>query len=68
METSEQILQSDILGMFEARQSRSIKNRDGFLKAGVESLNAAPIDGIKISDLAKISGNSVGIFYTLFQD
>jgi hypothetical protein len=46
METSEQILQSDILGMFEARQSRSIKNRDGFLKAGVEALNAAPIDGI----------------------
>jgi|TARA_B110000977_G_scaffold118552_1_gene152982 hypothetical protein len=68
MDTSEQILQSDILGMFEARQSRSIKNRDGFLKAGVKALNAAPFDGIKISDLAKISGNSVGIFYTLFQD
>ena len=67
METSDQILQSDILGMFEARHSRSIKNRDGFLKAGVEALNAAPIDGIKISDLAKISSNSIGNFYTRLQ-
>ena len=64
METSDQILQSDIMGMFEARHSRSIKNRDGFLKAGVEALNAAPIDGIKNSDLAKISGNSIGNFCT----
>jgi hypothetical protein len=38
METSDQILQSDILGMFEARHSRSIKNRDGLLKAGVRSV------------------------------
>ena len=67
METSDQILQSDILGMFEARHSRSIKNRDGFLKAGVEALNAAPIDGIKSSDLAKISSNSIGNFYTRLQ-
>ena len=66
MDTSEEILQSDILGMFEARQSRSIKNRDGFLKASVEALNAAPIDRIKISDLAKFSSNSVGNFYTQF--
>jgi hypothetical protein len=64
METSDQILQSDIMGMFEARHSRSIKNRDGFLKAGVEAFNAAPIDGIKNSDLAKISGNSIGNFCT----
>jgi hypothetical protein len=41
MVTSDQILQSDILGMFEARHSRSIKNHNGFLKAGVEALNAA---------------------------
>ena len=54
--------------MFEVRQSRSIENRDGFLKAGVEALNAAPIDGNKkISDLAKISGNSIGNFYTRLQ-
>ena len=64
METSDQILQSDILGMFEARHSRSIKDRDGLLKAGVEALNTAPIDGIKISYLAKISGNPIGNFYT----
>lgn len=68
MDTSEQILQSDILCMFEARQSQSIKSRDGFLKTGVEALNAAPIDGIKFSDLAKISGDSVGNFCTRFQD
>ena len=68
MDTSEQILQSDILCMFEARQSQSIKSRDGFLKTGVEALNAAPIDGIKFSDLAKISGASVGNFCTRFQD
>jgi len=64
METSDQILQSDILGMFEARHSRSIKDRDGLLKAGVEALNTAPIDGIKNSDLAKIRGNPIGNFYT----
>jgi hypothetical protein len=37
------------------------------LKAGVEALNASPIDGIKISDLAKISGNSIGNFYPQLQ-
>ena len=68
MATSEHILQSDILGMFEASQSQSIKSHYGFLKAGVEALNAAPIDGNKFSDLAKISGNSLENFYTRFRE
>lgn len=62
------ILQDDIPGVFEARQDRSVKNRDGFLKAGVQALHTMPFDEIKISDLARTSGNSVGSFYTRFQD
>lgn len=68
MVAAELILQDGIPGVFEARQNRSIKNRDGFLKAGVEALRTMPFDEIKISDLAQASGNSVGSFYTRFQD
>ena len=62
------ILQDGIPGVFEARQNRSIRNRDSFLKAGVEALSKMPFDEIKISDLSAASGNSVGSFYTRFQD
>jgi AcrR family transcriptional regulator len=68
MSAVDSLLKQDVPGVFEARQSRSVKNRDGFLKAGIDALNEAPFDDIKISDLAAASGNSVGSFYTRFQD
>ncbi|WP_299416154.1 TetR/AcrR family transcriptional regulator [uncultured Sulfitobacter sp.] len=68
MSSVEPILQDGIPGVFAARQSRSIRNRDSFLKAGVEALGTMPFDEIKISELAAASGNSVGSFYTRFQD
>ena len=68
MQTSDYVLKEGIPGVFEARQSRSIKNRDSFIRAGIEALNTGSFDELKISDLAKASGNSVGSFYTRFQD
>lgn len=62
------ILQEGIPGVFAARQSRSIKNRDGFIRAGVAALNTTRFDEVRISDLARASQNSVGSFYTRFQD
>ncbi len=62
------ILKDGIPGVFEARQNRSVKNRDGFIRAGIEALNTKSFDELKISDLAAASGNSVGSFYTRFQD
>lgn len=57
-----------IPGVFEARQSRSVKSRDSFVHAGIEALNTMRFDDLKIADLAAASGNSVGSFYTRFQD
>ena len=68
MDAAEPNLQDSIPGVFAARQSRSIRNRDSFLKAGVEALGKMAFDEIKISELAAASGNSVGSFYTRFQD
>ena len=68
MNAAEQILQPGIPGLFVARQIRSIKNLDYFLKVDVEAINNLPFDDIKISNLAAASGNSVGRFYTRFQD
>lgn len=68
MSAVDSLLKQDVPGVFAARQRRSVKNRDGFLKAGIDALNVTPFDEIKISDLAAESGNSVGSFYTRFQD
>lgn len=68
MVTSGFVLKEGIPGVFEARQNRSVKNRDGFIRAGIEALHSKSFDDLKISDLAKASGNSVGSFYTRFQD
>ncbi|MDP5348332.1 MAG: TetR/AcrR family transcriptional regulator [Paracoccaceae bacterium] len=68
MNAVDSLLKQDVPGVFEARQSRSVKNRDGFLKAAIDALNTMPFDDIKISELAVASGNSVGSFYTRFQD
>ena len=61
-------LHGDIPGVFEARQNRSVKTRDGFIHAGVEALQTRRLDDLKIAELAHVSNNSVGSFYTRFQD
>ena len=61
-------LQGEIPGVFEARQTRSVKTRDGFIHAGVEALQTGRFDDLKIAELAAISNNSVGSFYTRFHD
>ena len=61
-------LHEDIPGVFKARQSRSVKARDGFINAGIEALQTRRLDDLKIAELATVSGNSVGSFYTRFQD
>ena len=68
MEHAEPAFTQAIPGVFEARQNRSVKSRDGFIKAGIEALNEMHFDDLKIAELAKASNNSVGSFYTRFQD
>lgn len=59
---------TEIPGVFQARQIRSVRARDGFIAAGVVALNEKRLDDLKIADLAKASNNSVGSFYTRFKD
>ena len=59
---------SDIPGMFPARQKRSVRIRDSFIRAGVEALNEVRLDDLTVSVLCERSGYSVGAFYTRFQD
>ncbi len=68
MDGAEAVFKDGIPGVFEARQSRSIRNRDGYIMAGIDALNTMRFDELKISDLAHASGNSVGSFYTRFKD
>lgn len=68
MDAATSAFDDGIPGVFEARQNRSIKSRDGFINAGIEALNSMTLDDLKIAELAKASDNSVGSFYTRFQD
>jgi AcrR family transcriptional regulator len=61
-------LGDDVPGVFAARQKRSIRIRDKYLEAGVELLNSMRFSDLRVSDLAKKCGGSVGSFYTRFQD
>ncbi len=61
-------ISENIPGVFAARQKRSVRIRDGFIDAGVEALNEMRFSDLRVSDLAADSGNSVGSFYTRFQD
>lgn len=67
MEVASQATSTEIPGVFQARQSRSVKARDGFIAVGIAALNDMRLDDLKIADLAKASNNSVGSFYTRFQ-
>lgn len=58
----------DIPGVFPAHQKRSVRIRDSFITAGVEALNDIRLDSLTVSGLCERSGNSVGAFYTRFQD
>ena len=58
----------DIPGVFEARQKRSVRIRDSFINVGIDALNEQRLHTLTVSGLAQASGNSVGGFYTRFQD
>ena len=55
-------------GVFEARQDRSRKTRDAFIESGIALLNEIRFNDLKVSDLARHSGRSVGSFYKRFED
>ncbi len=61
-------LRGDIPGVYAARQKRSVRIRDSFINAGVEALNNTRLTDLTIAQLCDRSGNSVGAFYTRFQD
>lgn len=57
-----------IEGVFEARQDRSRKSREAFIASGIALLNEMRFDDLKVADLARHSGRSVGSFYKRFED
>lgn len=57
-----------IEGVFEARQDRSRRSRDAFIESGIALLNNRRFSDLKVSDLARHSGRSVGSFYKRFED
>lgn len=57
-----------IPGVFEARQKRSVRIRDAYVDAGVEMLNEMRFGDLRISDLARDCGHSVGSFYSRFRN
>lgn len=61
-------LSENIPGVFQARQERSVRIRNEFIVAGVEALNKMRFAELTVSHLASLCGNSVGSFYTRFED
>ena len=61
-------LEEDIPGVLPARQRRSIKLRDAYIRAGIEILNTKRLSDLSVSELAQECGGSVGSFYTRFED
>ena len=55
-------------GVFDASQDRSRKSRDAFIESGIALLNDMQFSDLKVSDLARHSGRSVGAFYKRFED
>ncbi len=66
--TTTVFLTDNVPGVFAARQKRSIRIRDSFINVGVEALNECRLKDLTVADLCQRSGNSVGAFYTRFQD
>ncbi len=67
MERKTLTLSTDIPGVFEARQERSIRIRDGYIEAGLDALNRMRLSELRVSDLARSCNCSVGSFYTRFE-
>jgi len=67
-ETNVVSLSGDIPGVFVAKQKRSVRIRDSFINVGVEALNDIRLRDLTVAELCHRSGNSVGAFYTRFQD
>lgn len=61
-------LETDIPGVHPARQLRSQKLRDAYIRTGIEALNTMRLTDLTVSDLAEKCGGSVGSFYTRFED
>ncbi len=57
-----------IRGVFEARQERSRRSRDAFIESGIAMLNEMRFTDLKVSDVARHCGRSVGSFYKRFED
>ncbi len=57
-----------IEGVFVVRQDRSRRSRDAFIESGIALLNEIRFNDLKVSDLARHSGRSVGSFYKRFED
>ncbi len=62
------MLDDGVPGVFEARQKRSIRIRDAYIRAGIETLNSMRFRDLRVSDLAEACQCSVGSFYTRFRD
>lgn len=61
-------LETEVVGVFEARQERSRQSRDAFIESGFVLLNQMRFDDLKVSELARHCGRSVGSFYKRFED
>jgi AcrR family transcriptional regulator len=68
MNNSALLFSDDVAGVFSAKQTRSIRIRDAFIEAGIEQLNTVRFEDLRIADLARSCGCSVGSFYTRFED
>lgn len=62
------LMDDDIPGVLPAKQARSRRIRDAYIEAGFKLLNSNRFNDLKISDLAEECGQSVGSFYTRFED
>ena len=61
-------LSEEVQGVFEAYQDRSRISRDAFIESGIALLNEMRFAEMKVTDLARHSGRSVGSFYKRFED
>ena len=58
----------NVEGVYTTRQDRSRRSRDAFIESGIVLLNEMRFDDLKVSELARHSGRSVGSFYKRFED
>ena len=61
-------IEDDIPGVLPARQKRSVRIRDDYIRAGFELLNSRRFNELSVADLAARCDKSVGSFYSRFED